>query len=47
VRAERERLFAEAGYSLEKLGQMLRDAQASSGHEIISLPPRRPERDAA
>ena len=47
VRAERERLFAEAGYSLEKLGQMLRDAQASSGHEIINLPPRRPERDAA
>jgi hypothetical protein len=44
VRATRERLFAEAGYSLEKLGQMLRDAQASSGHEIISLPPRRPER---
>jgi hypothetical protein len=47
VRAARERLFAEAGYSLEKFGQMLREAQASSDSEVISLPPRRPERDAA
>jgi hypothetical protein len=44
VRATRERLFAEAGYNLEKFGQMLRDSQASSGHEVISLPPRKPER---
>jgi len=49
VRAARERLFADAGYSLETLGRMLQDAQATSGHEIITLSPRRPEgnRDAA
>ena len=44
VRATREHLLAEAGYSLEKLGQKLREAQATSGHEVISLPPRAPER---
>ena len=44
VRAAREHLFEEAGYSLEKLGQMLRESQAASGREVISLPPRRPER---
>lgn len=43
VRATRERLFAEADYSLEKLGQMLREAQATSGHEVITLARRRPE----
>jgi len=43
VRAARERLFAEAGYSLEKLGRMLREAQATSGHEVIVLAPRSPE----
>lgn len=49
VRAAREQLFAEAGYSLEELGRMLREAQASSGHEVITLPSRRPgeERGAA
>ncbi|HEX4495711.1 MAG TPA: hypothetical protein VIE43_08595 [Thermoanaerobaculia bacterium] len=47
VRAVRERLFADAGYSLEKFGQMLRESQASSDHEVINLSPRRPERDAA
>jgi len=43
VRAVRERLFAEAGYSLERLGEMLRETQATSGHEVITLSPRRPE----
>jgi hypothetical protein len=43
VREARERLFAAAGSDLETLGQRLREAQAASGRQVITLPPRRPD----
>ncbi|MDX2000719.1 MAG: hypothetical protein SF066_23600 [Thermoanaerobaculia bacterium] len=42
VREARERLFAAVGYDLETLGQRLREAQAASGRQVITLP-RRPD----
>ncbi|MDX2000722.1 MAG: hypothetical protein SF066_23615 [Thermoanaerobaculia bacterium] len=43
LREARERLFVAAGYDLETLGQRLREAQAASGRQVITLPPRRPD----
>ena len=42
VRAARLSLLASVGYDLNKLGEKLRDEQLHSGHEIVSLPPRKP-----
>jgi hypothetical protein len=42
VRAVRVALLAAAGYDLDRLAARLRDEQASSGHCVVSLPPRAP-----
>ena len=43
VRAARLALFAAAGYDLEKLVERLRQEQALSGRQVVTLPPRIPE----
>jgi hypothetical protein len=43
VRAAREALFAEAGFDLEALGQLLRERQAAAGRVGVVLSPRAPE----
>ncbi len=42
VRAARMELFAAAGFDLDEFGKQVRARQRESGHEVISLPPRRP-----
>lgn len=44
VRAVRARLLANAGGDIEKLARRLREEQASSGHPVVTLPPRKPDR---
>lgn len=50
VRQVRENLFAAAGYDIREFCRRLREEQATSGHHVVTLPPRktsdRPE-DAA
>jgi hypothetical protein len=50
VRRVRESLFSEAGYDLEEFARRLRLQQSSSGHQVVTRPPRReddlPERAA-
>lgn len=47
VRAAREAEFAAAGYDLEEYARRLRAAQASSGHPVITRPPRPAHESAA
>lgn len=42
VRATRLSLLAAVGYDLKKLGRQLLEEQLNSGHEVVSLPPRKP-----
>jgi hypothetical protein len=42
VRAARVALLAAAGYDLDRLAERLRQEQASSGHRVVTLPPRAP-----
>ena len=42
VRAARLSLLTAVGYDLTKLGQQLRAEQIHSGHEVVTLPPRKP-----
>ena len=42
VRAARIGLLAAAGYDLERLAEHLRQEQATSGHRVVTLPPRAP-----
>lgn len=42
VRSARAALLAAAGFDLEKLAKRLREEQASSGHPVVTLPPRKP-----
>ena len=42
VRAARVTLLAAAGYDLERLAERLRQEQASSGHRVVTFPPRGP-----
>ena len=42
VRAARVALLAAAGYDLDRLAERLRQEQASSGHRVLTLPPRAP-----
>ena len=42
VRAARVALLAAAGYDLDRLAERLRHEQASSGHRVVTLPPRAP-----
>jgi hypothetical protein len=41
VRRTRERLLAEAGGDLRKLGDVLRELEAHEDRPVITLPPRR------
>ena len=43
VRAARVALLAAAGYDLERLAERLRLEQSSSGHRVVSFPPRVPD----
>ena len=40
VRQHRAELFTQCGNSIRALAQHLRNQQASSGHEVVSFPPR-------
>ena len=42
VRAARIALLAAAGYDLERLAELLRQEQVSSGHRVVTFPPRAP-----
>ena len=42
VRAARIALLAAAGYDLERLAERLRQEQVSSGHRVVTFPPRAP-----
>lgn len=42
VRRARATLLTAASFDLEKLGQRLREEQATSGHPVVTLPPRQP-----
>ena len=44
VRRAREILLAEADYDLEKLSQRLRKEQLTSGRQVVTRAPRRPDR---
>ena len=46
VRAARAALFAEANFDLHTLCECLRDRQATSGHQVVRLDPRRVGRPA-
>ena len=43
VRRAREILLAEADYDLEKLSQRLRKEQLTSGRQVVTRAPRRPD----
>ena len=47
VRAAREAQFAAAGYDMAEYARRLREAQAISGHPVISQPPRPTQQSAA
>lgn len=42
VRAARLSLLAAVGHDLNKLGDQLIEEQLLSGHEVVTLPPRKP-----
>ena len=42
VRSARAALFAAVGFDLEKLAERLREKQSTSGHPVLTLPPRQP-----
>jgi hypothetical protein len=42
VRAVRVALLAAAGYDLDRLAERLRQEQVSSGHSVVTFPPRAP-----
>ncbi len=46
VRAVRAALLAAAGGNLDELGRRLRQEQATSGHEVMTLSPRPPGRSS-
>lgn len=46
IRAARLSLLASVGYDLEKLGEQLREKQTHSGHEIVTLPSRKPTKES-
>ncbi len=40
VRGAREALFAAAGYDIREFCRRLREEQATSGHQVVTLAPR-------
>jgi len=46
VRRAREDLFAAAGYDLDAFCSQLRKRQENEGHHAVTLPPRKPQREA-
>ena len=47
VRSNREQLFAECDYDLEKLAEQLRQQERASGRSAVSHPKRLPSKESA